>query len=91
MIKAYRARITGRVQGVGFRWFTRENAKVFGIKGYVRNLPTGDVEVHAEGEHENLQLFLEILRKGPAFSHVEQAEISSEKLNDNFDDFYIMH
>ena len=48
-IVSFQAVILGRVQGVGFRYFARQRAEAHGIAGFVRNLPDGSVEVHAEG------------------------------------------
>src|SRR6185436_1706841 len=65
--RAVRWRVRGRVQGVGFRWYTREVARVFGdgrIVGKVRNLPDGSVEIEAAGRAEDLALFEEEIRKG---------------------------
>lgn len=64
-------RITGRVQGVGFRWFTRRTAGELGVRGSVRNRPDGSVEVHAEGPAEVLARFEERLRRGPRGARVD--------------------
>lgn len=64
-------RITGRVQGVGFRWFTRKTAGSLGLSGSVRNRPDGSVEVHAEGTGEALERFEEWLRRGPPGARVD--------------------
>ena len=65
------ARISGRVQGVGFRWFVREEARRLGLAGWVRNLPTGDVELVAEGLPELLEAFARTIGKGPPGARVE--------------------
>ena len=58
-------RISGRVQGVGFRWFTREEARRLGLSGWVTNLPDGDVEVSAGGEASSLDRLKRALEVGP--------------------------
>ena len=74
MLNAARFVITGRVQGVGYRYFALREAQAFGVCGHVRNLPDGGVEVFAEAEPEVLQAFAERLAEGPAFGHVERVE-----------------
>jgi acylphosphatase len=64
-------RVAGRVQGVGFRWFIREEARRLGVAGWVRNLPTGEVEVLAEGEEAELTALARAIGKGPPGSRVE--------------------
>jgi acylphosphatase len=63
--------VTGRVQGVGFRSFTHDHARRLGLTGYVMNLRGGGVRAYAEGPREVLEQFLEILRRGPSGSHVQ--------------------
>ena len=74
--KAIRMIAHGRVQGVGFRFFVRERAVPYGVKGWVKNLPDGTVEIHAEGEEEQLQVFISEVEDGPSFGRV--SEIDSE-------------
>lgn len=62
--------ISGRVQGVLYRSFTRDSACKLGIKGEVKNLPDGTVLIEAEGEEEKLEEFKLKLHKGSAFSKV---------------------
>ncbi len=62
--------VEGRVQGVGFRYFTQRIAERFGICGWVRNLSDGNVEIRAEGESAALENFLNRIRNGPSFSQV---------------------
>jgi acylphosphatase len=65
-------RISGRVQGVGFRWFVREEARRLGLSGRVTNLSGGDVEVEAGGERSSLERLRTALQVGPAGAHVER-------------------
>ena len=75
--------ISGRVQGVGFRYRARDIAEGLGLKGWVRNLPDGRVETIAEGEDAPVEEFVKYCRKGPPGAHVSGVEISEkEPLND---------
>ncbi len=58
-------RISGRVQGVGFRWFVREEARRFGLSGWVTNLSSGEVEVAAGGQTSSLERLRRALEVGP--------------------------
>ena len=62
--------VHGRVQGVGFRFFVREQAALYGIKGWVKNLPEGTVEILAEAAKETLDDFIERVERGPIFGRV---------------------
>lgn len=62
--------ISGRVQGVFFRAETREQALLYGLTGWVRNLPDGRVEVMASGDEENLAQLSKWLKTGPDLAHV---------------------
>lgn len=64
-------RVAGRVQGVGFRWFVREEARKLGVAGWVRNLPTGEVELLAEGDEALLSALAKTVGKGPPGARVE--------------------
>jgi acylphosphatase len=68
--------VTGRVQGVGFRFFTRALAAREGVHGWVRNLDDGRVEISAEGEAEALERFERSIRQGPRGSRIDQVEVS---------------
>lgn len=82
--------ISGRVQGVGFRWFIKKIAETLDIKGYVMNLPNGDVEIWAEcteKSHDKLKYFI---LKGNGISFVEN--IKEEFVPPNgYTYFYIKH
>ncbi len=62
--------LRGRVQGVGYRYFVLRKSQEFDVTGVVRNLPTGEVEVIAEGREEEVRRFFEEVKKGPASAHV---------------------
>jgi acylphosphatase len=72
---ARRYLITGRVQGVGYRWFALDAARREGLHGLVRNLPDGRVEVEAEGEADALARFETALWRGPSHARVEDIAI----------------
>ena len=67
---AYRYLVSGRVQGVGYRYFAMRTAESMGVSGFARNLADGRVEVVGEGPEEVLAEFEQKLRQGPAFSSV---------------------
>jgi len=67
-VYAVRVRVTGRVQGVAFRWHARE----LGVVGWVQNLEDGSVEAHVEGAREAVEALIAWLHEGPALSRVER-------------------
>ena len=69
-------KITGKVQGVGFRYFVLRKAQELGINGWVSNKPNGDVEALAQGEKADLELFIAKVKQGPAFSRVEDVSLN---------------
>ena len=70
--------VTGRVQGVGYRWFAVRAAERLGLTGWVRNLEDGGVELAAEGSRDRLEQLVDELRRGPRASQVE--DVSSQWL-----------
>ena len=80
--------VSGRVQGVCFRMYTREQAQLFGITGWVRNLPDGRVEVVATGDDQQLNQLGKWLKHGPDMARV--TELKTEELEiEEFDNFSI--
>jgi acylphosphatase len=69
-VVARRAVVTGRVQGVGFRFFAERAARDAGVAGWVRNREDGAVETFAEGEEQAVRLYLDRLKIGPRVSRV---------------------
>ena len=79
MIKSIRVYFAGRVQGVGFRYRTRKFARTLGIDGWVRNLPDGRVELHAEGKSEELEELLSELDRFFIITEREIKEVEPEE------------
>ena len=75
-----RIRISGRVQGVAYRWSAQRQASELGLSGWVRNLPDGDVEAVFEGEAWRVECMIEWCWKGPSFARVRAVDISEEPL-----------
>lgn len=74
-MRTVRVVVTGRVQGVGFRWFTRDLATSHGVAGWVRNLPDGSVEALLHGADLAVQAVISGMRRGPEGAHVEDARV----------------
>jgi acylphosphatase len=76
--KRTRLRVTGRVQGVGFRWFVASEARRLGLMGWVRNNADGSVELETEGAAGQIEMLLARVRKGPPAARVDEvAEIGA--------------
>lgn len=71
--------VSGEVQMVGFRAFVQWHADRLGVRGWVRNLPTGEVEILAEGKRDALNSFLSLLRQGPRLAHVSDVQVRWEQ------------
>ena len=91
MNSAYKIIVQGRVQGVGYRWFSMQIAQQLGIKGYVKNLFNGDVEVFAQGDDASVQQFINQLRKGPSFSNVTNLNIYDADFDHSLNQFKVIH
>ena len=77
---ARRLVVTGRVQGVGFRWFTQDTARREGVVGWVRNLLDGRVEVLVEGESEAVTRVERAIRSGPRGARVEKVDVDDQEI-----------
>ena len=84
------AKITGRVQGVGFRAFTQKTALQYQLSGWVKNEHDGSVTLEAQGPSESLSAFKVAIEKGPVFSKVKQAHFECEVCLDDELDFRIL-
>jgi acylphosphatase len=78
MLVARRLVISGRVQGVGFRFFVEAVARQEGVGGWVRNLPDGAVEAFIEGDEEAVNRVEGKIRRGPPVARIEHIETESE-------------
>jgi acylphosphatase len=82
-------RVLGRVQGVGYRYFSLRKAKLLGLKGYVRNCADGSVELRVEGERDIITQFKEILKEGPRFSAVKAVELQFGDYQAKYNNFSV--
>jgi acylphosphatase len=83
--------VHGYVQGVFFRAFVSQRATELGLTGYARNLPTGAVEVVAEGERKELERLISHLKAGPPSARVEKVITSWSEYTGNYADFGIRY
>ena len=82
-------RVTGRVQGVYFRAFTRNQARRLGLDGWVRNEYDGSVRLVAEGTREVLEHLLVAVRRGPSGARVDHVEADWSGATGEYDGFGI--
>lgn len=82
--------ISGRVQGVGFRYDTQWTAQGIGVGGWVRNRRDGTVEAVIEGDKERVERMLEWCRRGPALARVERVDLAWESTTGEFTAFAIV-
>ena len=88
-LKRARILIEGRVQGVYFRAGMKETAERYGVKGWVRNLPSGEVEALVEGENSAIDKLIEWCHHGPPFSAVDHVTVELEPPKGKFESFFI--
>jgi acylphosphatase len=88
-LSAFHATISGSVQGVGFRYSARQEARRLGLVGWVRTLDDGDVEVLAEGEASALADFREWLGEGPPGAQIRSIRAEKRQPTGLFLDFTI--
>jgi len=81
--------ISGIVQGVGFRYFTINQAKAYGLKGYVKNKTDGKVEIEVEGTKEIILEFIKQLHIGPSSADVKDIEIEWSEYKNKYDVFIL--
>jgi len=90
MKKACRFVVQGTVQGIFFRQFVKEHADELKVRGFVRNLESGEVEIIAEGEAEALGRLNEFLKKGPEHAQIRGVKIEEKKWSGDFEEFKIL-
>ena len=89
-MKSIRINIYGRVQGVGFRYFVKEKAKMLDIKGFVKNLSDRSVYVEAEGNNTDIETFVSYCNQGPSYASVKNIKINENDCM-NFTKFEIRY
>ena len=87
----FRAIVSGYVQGVSFRYYTVKEAKMIGLSGFVRNIPSNSVEVVAQGKKGDLLKLVEWLKHGPSSAHVERVEVEWLPESEKFNGFSAKH
>lgn len=90
MTIARKIRLTGLVQGVFFRAWTRDEARRLGVNGWVRNCPDGSVEAHVEGAAEDIRTLIDRMRVGPPGARVEDVQANEAAVED-VDGFEVRH
>lgn len=85
-MKHFNLRISGLVQGVGFRFFASQKADFLNLTGFIKNNPDGTVSIEIEGNDKNLEEFITWCRKGPPTAEVKKLEVKEGKLK-NFSEF----
>lgn len=90
MKKSVRLYINGIVQGVFFRNFVKENAEKCNVKGFIRNLEDGRIEIFLEGNIEDVDKMIEICKTGPKHSQIKNVEEKEERFQD-FKTFKVLH
>jgi acylphosphatase len=90
-LKARRFLISGRVQGVAFRYFTERVACSLNISGWVRNLYNGDVEALAQGTDESLEIFYSKMKDGPPAARVSNVQIADVPVDPDIKGFKITY
>lgn len=83
--------VSGVVQGVYFRDFTRSHANALGLTGWVRNVPDGKVEAVVEGKRETIDHLVERLRSGPPASRVDDVHVEWKEHSSEFSNFQIRY
>ena len=87
--EGFRAIVKGRVQGVGFRYSARREALRLDLKGWVRNVSDGSVEILAEGDSSSLASFIEWLKEGPDGAYVENILVDRRLATGAFKSFIV--
>jgi len=90
MKKSIRLYVSGVVQGVFFRDFVKENAERYNVKGFIRNLNDGRIEIFLEGNVDEVNKMIEMCKTGPKHSQIKNVEEKEERFQD-FKIFKVLH
>jgi acylphosphatase len=83
--------VSGLVQGVCYRAFVQEQARLLGLRGWVKNLPDGCVEAEIEGEEAVIETLVTQMRKGPAMAHVTDLRMIKLPFQNQYTDFRVRY
>lgn len=89
--KAFHIVLTGRVQGVGFRYFVQKTALMLHLAGWVRNKADGSVELEVEGLEETIQILLDLVKRGNGFSRVDRLFKTELPETSGYQSFFIKY
>ena len=78
MIKAYKINVIGKVQGVGFRFYTNKKATELGVNGYVKNMRDGSVLIEAESDEVKMDEFISWVHQGPEWARVDEVKMQEQ-------------
>ena len=81
--------ISGTVQGVGYRYFVRNNARRLGLTGFARNTEDGGVEVVLQGDKEKIEEMIGLCHKGPFLAEVKEIGFEWEEAEEKFEEFVV--
>ena len=90
-MKRFHLKVSGRVQGVGYRYFAIDTASELGLSGWARNTHDGSVEIEAQGDPLLIDKFCDQLRKGPPMARVTELELKEIKIVPSDTEFTIRH
>ena len=80
-MKAVTVKVTGRVQGVSFRWYAVQEAERLGVAGWVRNEPDGSVAAHVEGDDAAVDAMMAWCRRGPSYASVRDVAVTDAQVS----------
>ena len=90
MKKAAKVVIQGTVQGIFFRQFVKEHADNLKLRGFCRNLDSGEVEIVVEGENESIQRMVEFMKTGPEHAQIRNVTVEEKKWSGDFKEFKVL-
>lgn len=92
MIKQIKIQVSGRVQGVGFRFFTHQQAQKLGLVGYVKNLDNGDVEIVVQGDSLQISKLIQWLEQGgPVSARISNIHIHEQAIQEVLTSFKVRY
>ncbi len=91
MAVQFEIKVTGRVQGVGYRYFVQKKAAGLNIRGWVKNMSDGSVMVMAQGDETDVDTFIDYLRTGPSMARVERITKNRMPELERFDSFRVKY